>query len=338
MAQAVKVSVLMAVYNGVEHLTEAVNSILEQSLADFEFLIIDDGSTDNSWELLQSFKDQRIVLARNDSNLGLIKTLNRGLDMARGEYIVRMDHDDISSPNRLERQVAFMDSHPDCSVCGSWIRTFGAVRPRVVKYETDPNVIVAQLLFTNPLAHPTVILRRELMVKFGWHYDEAYPHVEDYELWSRISRQAKICNIPEVLLHYRISPGQITRHYSSEQNRLAGSIRVRNLDIFSADFTPAELSIQRILGASDSPATLDFIDRSAAWLERVKQVNSSQLVYNSAALRKAASLAYYDLLVKNINLGFPVWHRLWLYPNLGLARKIRFAGSYLKRRMIPSRS
>lgn len=324
----------MAVYNGAEHLTEAVNSILKQSFDDFEFLIIDDGSTDDTWELLQGFKDQRIVLMRNDSNLGLIKSLNRGIDMAKGEYIVRMDHDDISSPQRLERQVAFMDSHPDCGVCGSWIRTFGAVRPRVVKYEADPDVIKAQLLFTNPLAHPTVILRRDLMMKFGWRYDEAYLHVEDYELWSRISSQTRIYNMPEVLLHYRISSNQITRQYSAEQNRLAGLIRVRNLEAFSANFTPAELSVQQMLGASDSPATLDFIDQAANWLKKIKQVNLSRLVYNQAALSKAASLAYYDLLVKNMNLGFPVWRRLWFYPSLGLGRKIKFSGLYIKKKLI----
>ena len=119
-----KVTVLMPVYNGEKYLKEAITSILLQTFDDFEFLIINDGSSDASVDIIQSFRDPRIRLVHNDTNIGLIATLNKGLKLAHGKYVARMDQDDISLPRRLEKQTYFMDNNPDVGVCGTWIKLF----------------------------------------------------------------------------------------------------------------------------------------------------------------------------------------------------------------------
>ncbi|MEN6462126.1 MAG: glycosyltransferase family 2 protein, partial [Syntrophomonas sp.] len=156
------VTVLMAVYNGEQFLKESIDSILSQTFSDFEFIIVDDASTDNSRALIDSYADPRIRVISNAHNLRLAGSLNRGLSLARGKYVARMDADDISLRQRLEKQVAFMESRPDIGVSGSWLECFGDKR-QVWEYPVDPGIIRCNLLFQNQLGHATVIMRRQLM-------------------------------------------------------------------------------------------------------------------------------------------------------------------------------
>ena len=200
------VTVLMPVYNGEKYLEEAIKSILNQTFKDFEFLIINDGSTDNSVKIIESFNDPRLRLIHNESNLGLIKTLNKGLKLSNGKYIARMDCDDISLPKRLSIQVRFMEKHQEIGVCGSWVKIIGLEQSFINKYPQKHKEARAYLLFNTPFAHPAVVVRKELVQKYQLEYNENYKHAEDYELWSRIIDYTKISNIPKVLLHYRMHP------------------------------------------------------------------------------------------------------------------------------------
>ena len=195
----------MPVYNGEKYLSEAIESILNQTFKDFEFLIINDGSTDSSREIILSYDDYRIKLIENDNNIGLTKSLNKGIDIACGKYIARMDADDISMPERLEKQVDFMENHEDIAVCGSWFSVIddkGNILSEV-KTQINHEFLFFELFFKNPIGHATTIMRKSVIEHTG-RYDPDYVVTQDYYLWFRIIESGyKIHNIDRVLIYYR---------------------------------------------------------------------------------------------------------------------------------------
>ncbi len=208
-----KVSVIMPVYNAEHFLPEAIESILKQTFTAWEFIIIDDGSTDASWKIIREYAraEPRIVALRNGQNLRISRTLNRGLQTARGQYIARMDADDISALDRLEKQVAYMDQHPEVGVCGGkmqMINAAGAVIGQRPYYLTDSE-IRRRIFRYSPFAHPTIIMRKAVLEKCGY-YDPAFDYAEDYELYFRVGRIATFGNLPDVTLRYRVLPRSTT--------------------------------------------------------------------------------------------------------------------------------
>ncbi|WP_052055447.1 glycosyltransferase family A protein [Myxosarcina sp. GI1] len=201
-----KVSVLMCVYNGETHLKEAVNSILKQTFKDFEFVIVDDGSTDSSWQILNeySIKDSRIVLVQNQENLGLEKSLNKGLAATTGKYLARQDADDISFPERLQLQVNFLDTHQQVGAVGSSIEFIDRQGKVLSKQNLpeDHDSLQSLLLINNCLWHSSMTVRNSLLKELGG-YNEQMLHAEDYDLWWRISCNSCLATLPDVLLHYR---------------------------------------------------------------------------------------------------------------------------------------
>ena len=210
-----KVTVLMSVYNGERYLREAVESVLNQAFAGFEFIIIDDGSTDATSEILDGFGDPRIVRFMNERNIGLAGSLNKGLAMARGEYIARMDADDINLPERLAKQVVFLDEHREVGVVGCAIQVIDADGSpiRVQRYPTTHGPLLWALCFYTPLAHPTVVFRKAVVERVGG-YDCALLINEDRDLWQRLSSVTRFANLPEVLFSYRMHPGSACHIYS----------------------------------------------------------------------------------------------------------------------------
>lgn len=221
-----RISVIMPAYNAETYIRDAINSILTQTYSDFEFIIINDGSTDNTANIVREYNDNRIVFIDNKNNQGLINVLNYGLSIAKGEYIARMDADDISYPQRFEKQVKFLDKHEDVGVVGSWFKAFGS-RNFVEKKVKYPKLKDMQ---NCPLAHPTVMLRKSFFNKYNLRYNPKYKHAEDYELWLRASKYMKLANIQEVLLDYRWSEGNISTVHEKEQTQRAEVLkqRVRN--------------------------------------------------------------------------------------------------------------
>ncbi|GAC1417936.1 MAG: hypothetical protein NVSMB67_04800 [Flavisolibacter sp.] len=196
------ISVLMPVYNAARFLAQAIDSILQQSLKDFEFIIIDDASTDNSVAIIQGYQDSRIRLYCNDKNLGISNTLNRGIDLAETEYIARMDADDISYKNRLEKQYYYCLAHPDIALLSSWARVVDEKGSfiKMEKYQTP--YYFYNLNFECWICHPTVVYKRAAVISIGKY---TQPYSEDYELFWQLSRKYKIGNIQEPLLDYRVS-------------------------------------------------------------------------------------------------------------------------------------
>ena len=225
-------SVIMPVYNGAKYLKEAIESILSQSYTNFEFIIINDGSTDHSEEIILSFDDSRIVYVKNPENYRLIKTLNLGFSLAKGRYIARMDADDISHPYRLQKQVQFLELNKDYGLIGSGVNLLNGEYKSQLLYHTDHESLKFALAFYCPFIHPSVMIRKDVHDGMNLVFDNQYLHAEDYELWTRFAFKTKIANIPEYLLDYRIHDAQISSQHSDLQTELATKIRRKYLSEF----------------------------------------------------------------------------------------------------------
>ena len=208
-----KISVVMPVYNGEEHLAESIDSILSQTCGDFEFLIINEyGSSPEATGILENYaeRDQRIRLIHNETKLGLAESLNKGFRMANGKYIARMDADDRSAPTRFEKEAAYLDAHPETSVCGSWQEHFGRYTDFHRPAENNDDLRAA-FLFKCDVCHSTVMLRKTDFVGNNLFYDPQKA-AEDYDLWLRAAFEygLQFHTIPEILGYYRLSENSIS--------------------------------------------------------------------------------------------------------------------------------
>ncbi|EKE21124.1 MAG: glycosyl transferase family protein [uncultured bacterium] len=207
-----KISVVMPNYNCARFLRESIEGVLTQTFIDFEFIIVDDGSTDNSWEIIskQAKKDKRILAIRNENNQRICKTLNKGIGIANGEYIARMDSDDVANPNWLETVLDFMEraENEKVGVCGANFFLIDEAGKKIgeKKFPESDLSCRESFWFRNPFGHNTVLIRKKCFSDFGY-YDENFIYAEDLELWMRFGQKYKFYNIQEDLVNYRISGG-----------------------------------------------------------------------------------------------------------------------------------
>lgn len=208
----------MAVKNGEKYLREAVESILAQTFFDFEFIIIDDGSSDGTAQILDDYSDFRIVLLKNRNSIGLTRSLNLGLKKARGEYVARMDADDISLRERLNSQVEYLDSHPNVDVLGTAFTLIddGGNNVQDIYFPNTNDLIRWQLCFINPIVHPSVLMRRSIFMKYDG-YDDSINRSQDYDLWWRVSLEGKIENLEKICILLRKHSLQISNKNRDEQ-------------------------------------------------------------------------------------------------------------------------
>ena len=197
-----KVSVLMPVYKTSEkYLREAIESILSQTFEDYEFLILDDCPEDDREEIIKSYKDKRIKYYKNEKNLGITPSRNKLIDMAKGEYLAVFDHDDVSLPERVQKQVQYLDEHQDVGVVSSNVKSL--VRDRVSINPIDDYNIKMALIRTCAICHPASMIRKSVLINNNIRYEERFSPAEDYALWCRLIPYTKFYNIPDVLFHYR---------------------------------------------------------------------------------------------------------------------------------------
>jgi glycosyltransferase involved in cell wall biosynthesis len=218
------ISVILPAFNAENYIADAVKSILKQSYCNFEFIIIDDGSTDNTLPILQKYArlDSRILLISRE-NRRLVATLNEMVDLAKGDWIARMDADDISHPERFQRQLNLLKLS-GADICGSWIKFFGDNSNRIWRTHESNTAIKTDMLFKCPLAHPSVMIRAGLLKKLK--YRSSYIHAEDYDLWVRSAMGGFVfANVPDVLLSYRVHANQISTKTLNDQNKAAEKIR-----------------------------------------------------------------------------------------------------------------
>lgn len=222
------ISVIMAVYNEPpEWIRAAVDSVLAQTCSDFEFLIINDNPTrGENRRLLEEYggKDSRIKHVANAENMGLTKSLNRGLDMAKGKYIARMDADDITVPYRFSKQLDFLESNPEYVLCGSWAQYFGE-KHKIKKFKSAHEDLMVDMLYDCPIAHSGVMMKGEVFSAQKLRYNENYRTAQDYAMWAELCRYGKLYNFPEAMIKYRISTSRVTIKKRNEQLWNAAQVR-----------------------------------------------------------------------------------------------------------------
>ena len=345
------ITVLMSVYNGSKYLKEAIDSILNQTFRDFEFLIIDDGSNDIiTINILKNINDERVRILTNDHNLGLVGSLNKGVMFAKGIYIARMDADDVCDPTRLAKQMEFLEAHPEVGLIGSSANQIDS-RGRVIGHQIMP---VSDLemrwsaMFSNPLLHPSVMVRRNLFDQF--QYDANYFPAEDYDLWTRMMTVTQMVNIDERLLNIRIhgqsicslnNKPQVEKHLQIAERTIRNSI-----DQVNQSSTVLHQLIKKVgnLVSIDEKGPdsanlvsdyLDLWDRFA--LKNVGDTNLSLL--QKKVVAKAARMALIPPIQKGVPKAISRINQIdhyWMIPffvtlpSRGIAKATAIYGSHLR--------
>lgn len=308
------ISVIMPAYNAEKYIKEAINSVLRQTYDNFEFIIIDDGSLDNTVKEIKKYIDPRIIFIQNEKNKGLIETLNNAIRIAKGKYIARMDADDIACSERLEKQFNYMENNPDISILGANLRyisgTYETHFPE--KYED----IKIQMLESNKISHPTVMMRKAHIVNSQLRYNENYPSAEDYKLWiDAIQNGLKIENMPDILLFYRIHENQISSQKKQEQERITQKIIKEYSLLFAGEdekLSNKELAIisKRFEYVNPPKPIFDL-------MYKLRKINLKNKFFNIKAYNKYLKDTLYIYLTKkdvtdifnnkNYNLEFKFW-------------------------------
>jgi len=273
------VSVLMPVYNAEEYVEEAINSITKQTFTDFELLIFNDGSKDKSSVIINSIKDERIRFFDSAENVGYVTHLNKGLQLAQGEYIARMDADDVSLPERFAQQVALLNSNPEVVLCGTAYDTIGSLFSEV-KVPLGDYEIRNFMVFNCPIGHPTVMFRKSTIEQYGIKYDKDYMPAEDYRMWYEFSKVGKLHNLSTILLHYRIHPHQISSYGNAKQRQKATAIRLLQLSDKGFNFTEEEKrAYETLLDFSISIDTPQNLRSMMAFMQKILLENSRLSAY-----------------------------------------------------------
>lgn len=267
------VSVVLPFLNAERWLREALASLLAQDFSDIEVIAVDDGSTDSGAALIKRAADQglRTTLLRNETNLGIVASLNRGLDAAGGRFIARMDADDVCLPGRFARQFAFLEAS-GCDACGSWFVEFGQGPPRTVRWPHAEPALRAAMLFQNTICHPTLMARREVFDRF--RYREAYRLSEDYDLFARALSCFRLANVPEALLRYRRHPRQATQAQRDAMEVVARRIRLEALAATGVTANAEEQRLHNTIRAPHSIRNLDDLFGIEAWLKKLVAIHS----------------------------------------------------------------
>lgn len=277
------VSVVMPVYNGGQYLAEAIHSILNQTFLDFELIMIDDGSTDQTLELIRSFHDRRIILLRNADNRGNCASRNIGMEIARGKYICVMDADDVALPLRLEKQYTYMEQNPGTGICGSFIQVIpSGFCPEFI---VEEHLLKVAFLANNYCSHPSLILRKEFLLRFQLRYNEEYRYSADFDFCARGFRYFRVHNIPDVLLQYRRHAGQISTAKFAEQQKFADNIRIMQLTEnlgFETSRIPVSLHLQLM---KKEPIAMELKTESEKWIEAIIEKNADCHYYEEKRLR-----------------------------------------------------
>ena len=257
-----KVSVLIPVFNGAELLGNAIRSVLCQTVQDFELIVVNDGSTDDSLTVAKSFNDPRIRVIDLAVNGGLVNALNRGIAEARGEFLARLDHDDVAHPDRFRQQIEAMAIN-SAVICGSAIQPFGAIRGGVMEYPLKDEDIRAAMPIVSPFAHPAVMMRTDVCRSLG--YSPNAKHCEDYDLWWRISEAGVMLNLAAPLLNYRFHESQISSNHRPEQLRGMATISTENLRRVGRFRNKADLECHWRAVAYETLTSLDELESVGDW-------------------------------------------------------------------------
>jgi glycosyltransferase involved in cell wall biosynthesis len=314
-----KVSVCIPVYNRAHYVKTAIDSILMQSFSDFELIVVDDGSSDASRDVVRSCADPRMRLECNPHNLGIPATRNRCLALARGEYVAILDSDDYAYPERLAKQVAFLDHHPHHALVGSWAtwmdsvgRSLGKMKRRPVK----PDDAAAALIFYSPLQHSAVMGRTAILHRYG--YRQEYDMNDDYDLWVRLAKRYKLANLAEALVCYRVHEGRTTRRKAERVVELQRAIYRDQLNRLEVDYNELDLERHRLLPRLEKyqfAPDAEFLDWAENWLLRLRKANRLRGCYPRAAFTRMLGWGWCMACYYAAKHGqAAAWRRFWISP------------------------
>lgn len=270
-----QVTIILPVYNGERYLREAIDSVLAQTFRDFELWVVNDGSTDGSVAIVDSYDDFRVKRIDNLHNMGLVATLNRAFAMAESPYIARMDQDDIWHERKLELQMALLESRPDVGVCGTSIHKFGDI-DAVHIFPEESDELKVGLLFYCMMSHPSVVYRRSMLVETGLIYRQDFYPAEDYKMWIDVLQHSNIYNIPQPLVEYRQHGGQICRERKEEQIVLEKRLHEEQLRQIYPNPTEEELNFHLDRFTTLKPESEEEVKQYLHWARKLCSANQEQ--------------------------------------------------------------
>lgn len=309
------VSVLIPCYNVEKYVVESVSSILNQTYKNLEIITINDCSTDNTGELLQQLadKDNRIKVITNEENLKLISTLNKGIALCNGEYIARMDADDISLPTRIEKEVDFLERNKDHDIVSTMFYAFRSENPRKKDLHHSPfrdEELRAYMLFRSGICHPAVMIRKRVFSELGLKFETEYLHVEDYALWSEAIYKTKIANISEPLLLYRVHQHQISslnEDLQTENKKKVFKIHCKHLGLpIDDEFVDIYASVAECV---PTVASITYLDKCEQFMLLLLDINKKNPFCDDNYLHRLLSINWLRLCA-NSRIGIKVVRRM----------------------------
>jgi glycosyltransferase involved in cell wall biosynthesis len=299
------ISVVMAAFNAEAYIAEAIESILKQTHTDFEFIIINDGSKDKTLSIIKSFSDKRIVIIDNDRNYGLAISLNKGIKIANGKYIARMDADDISSPNRLEKQFNFLENNLDFDVCVTPMKLFGSESSISGDGLNSDEEIKAELIWGTPTNHATMLMLTEKIRTCNLYYDETFGVGQDWKFWFDVRDHVKIYSLNDLLYFYRRGDHNVTvqfKHKTSQRSIRMHDLLMRDLGI---SFTPQDLLLHQFIyglfAIEPSPKT---VKSAWSWYSKLLKQNRLILKYDVVSFEASAARKWHRLFFLITPYGF----------------------------------
>lgn len=285
------VSVVMGAYNCMEFVGHAIESILNQTYRNIEFIIIDDCSTDSTFDIIKGYaeRDARVKVVRNETNRGLGYSLNLGMSLAKGKFVARMDADDISKPHRLEEQVKFLNKNPEVACVGTSAERFGDISLtgrifKVIHAKKTIGEIRVWLLIGTPMFHPSVMFNKSIMEKLGMNYDPEFRRAQDYELWSRLAFSAPMANIDKPLHCYRYHKSMASNIASEEQRRRSSVMQKRVLEKLLGRCPSADEMKSHSLLAFGQTLASEEIEQLEQWMETCFSSASGNVMFDKNAL------------------------------------------------------
>lgn len=288
------ISVIMSVYNGESYLKDSIDSILNQTFNDFQFIIVNDNSNDSSKEIILSYADERIIYLENKQNIGLASSLNKAIKKAKGIFIARMDDDDIAYADRFRLQVDFLESNPKIGIVGTYANLIGD-RTGIRKHDKESDLLKLKSFFSCQFCHPTVMLRKAVLVDNNLNYNEAFTTAQDYELWSRLIRFTDFATIPQILLDYRFHDKQLSSLKRTQQIKNTEIIYANIFEMLRIEVSAQQVEIHKKLATLSFPIIEFSLSEIGKYIKVLIDANTSNSLVDPIIFNKFMSEYFYNI-------------------------------------------
>lgn len=309
--ESLPLTVVMPVFNGEMYLREAIESVLNQTFDNFEFLIIDDGSSDESVNIISTYNDPRITLIKNEVNQGVAYIRNLGLEKAKGKYLVWMDCDDLIDPFKFQKQLLFLENNSEIGICGTWLERFNDGKRKLSTTFTNPELIKAALFFKPAVLNATTMLRMSMVKKENLFFDTRLKVAEDYDFFLRSSFYIKIYNMPEKLYYYRASESSIMKKFENKEDKMIefySIIYEKAFSMLNIRPTIEKFTLHRKIGSTQLFDNILELQNAFNWLIFLKKQNLSVQLYDQASFLKVLGNMFYFLSKKSSVLGLKTFN------------------------------